>query len=118
MIGPLEPEPPIIRFIARTWMLFPQEEEYRKWFDAAGFEGIQVQYIRPQWYRGKEEYALAIAGVKPKPGVSPSPLSSDPKETLGAAMTSARRITLLGRVIVGSFLGFLFIPIACKIFYE
>ncbi|MEO8341453.1 MAG: hypothetical protein ABI604_17405, partial [Nitrospirota bacterium] len=112
MIGPLEPEQPLIRFIARTWMLFPREEEYWKWFTVAGFTNIRVQHIRPQWYRGKEEYALAIVGMKPRPGLSTTAPSSDHAEDVGATMTPLRRITLLVRVVIGSFLGFLFVPIA------
>jgi MPBQ/MSBQ methyltransferase len=112
MIGPLEPRPSVIRFIARTWMLFPREEDDRKWFTSAGFEDIQVQYIRPQWYRGKEEYAVAMVGVKPESGTFATPPSFDRRETIETGMVSARWITLFGRVAVGSFLGFLFIPIA------
>jgi hypothetical protein len=48
MIGPLEPEHPVIRFMVCTWMLFLREEEYRRWFNADGFGEIRVQYIRPQ----------------------------------------------------------------------
>ena len=111
VIGPLEPENPLVRFIARTWMLFPREQDYREWFAAAGFVDIQVQYIRPQWYRGREEYGIAIAGVKPKPGPPPD-VPSAPSETMAANMTVARRMQLAGRVLVGSFFGLLFIPMA------
>ena len=111
VIGPLGPENPLVRFIARTWMLFPREQDYREWFAAAGFVDIQVQYIRPQWYRGREEYGIAIAGVKPKPGPPPD-VPSAPSETIAANMTVARRMQLAGRVLVGSFFGLLFIPMA------
>jgi len=62
LIGPLEPQNIFARFIANTWMLFPKEEAYRQWFERAGFEDIQVHYVRPQWFRGESEYGLAIAG--------------------------------------------------------
>jgi MPBQ/MSBQ methyltransferase len=108
-IGPLEPQNPLGRFLANTWMLFPREEEYRKWFQNAGFHDIKVQYIRPHWYRGSSEYGLAISGVKPVAGESPQPappLPDPPKMTIG------RSLVLFVRVLVGSLAGFFFIPAA------
>ena len=58
-------------------VLQTRDEEYRQWFKAAGFHDIRTEYIRPQWYRGKEEYAVAISGVKRKPGTSPAGAVSD-----------------------------------------
>ena len=113
LIGPLEPQNAFARFIANTWMLFPMDEEYRMWFERAGFTDIEVRYIRPRWFRSESEYGIAIAGKKPEPGVSPIP-----ETTLNALdeeepeMTLWRWVTLIGRVIVGSLAGFLFIPIA------
>lgn len=118
MIGPLEPAQPIIRWIACTWMLFPREEDYRRWFSEAGFEDVRTLYIRPQWYRGNEEYAVAIAGMKQRPGdalACGDSRSTDPVET---AAPPARGFRLLGRVVVGSFLGFLFIPIALALYFK
>lgn len=112
LIGPLEPGNRVGRFIADTWMLFPKDEEYRNWFETAGFADVRVQYVRPQWYRGKGEYGIAIAGVKPRPGVSPAGIASDPDETGAEKMTFGRSLQLAGRILVGSLAGFLFIPIA------
>ncbi|MFN7116275.1 MAG: methyltransferase domain-containing protein [Saprospiraceae bacterium] len=113
LIGPLEPKNPFARFIANTWMLFPTEDEYRMWFERAGFEDIKIHYIRPQWFRSKSEYGLAISGRKPEPGESPLPAASvealaEPEKP----MTPLRWAQLMLRVIVGSAAGFLFIPIA------
>jgi len=35
--GPLRPRHPVGRLLADTWMLFPEDEQYRAWFAAAGF---------------------------------------------------------------------------------
>lgn len=111
MIGPLEPENKVARFIADTWMLFPSDGEYREWFRSAGFTDIKVEYIRPQWYRRKAEYGIAIAGMKYEPGVSPAqtavPIQTEPEK-----MTFGRSLQLIWRVLIGSLAGFLFIPAA------
>jgi MPBQ/MSBQ methyltransferase len=118
VIGPLEPANPIIRWIACTWMLFPREEDYRKWFQAAGFTAIRVAYVRPQWYRGRHEYAVAIAGMKRKAGLS-STIAPPVQAKLGeAAAVPAEGLSLFGRVVIGSFLGFLFIPIALAAYFK
>lgn len=111
MIGPLEPDSSIGRFFADTWMLFPSDQEYRQWFAEAGFTDIQVTYIRPQWYRRKGEYGLAIAGKKLDPGVSPGQATArvvpEPEN-----MTLGRALQLFWRVLIGSLAGFIFIPAA------
>jgi len=113
LIGPLEPQNAFARFMANTWMLFPKDEEYRTWYERAGFTDIKVHYIRPQWFRAESEYGLAIAGRKPEAGESPLPPASveamaEPEEE----MTPLRWAQLIGRVLVGSLAGFIFIPIA------
>lgn len=111
LIGPLQPANRLARFIADTWMLFPRDREYREWFAAAGFQEVRTEYVRPQWYRNRKgEYGLAIAGVKPAPGVSPAPI--DPPAPEPGKMTPGRRLLLFGRVLIGSLAGFLFIPAA------
>jgi MPBQ/MSBQ methyltransferase len=113
LIGPLEPENAFARYMANTWMLFPKDEEYRMWYERAGFTDIKVHYIRPQWYRSESEYGLAISGRKMEPGESPLPAAS--VEALAepeGEMTFWRWVQLIGRVIVGSTAGFIFIPIA------
>jgi len=112
LIGPLEPANRFGRFLADTWMLFPKDREYRDWFDTAGFTDIRVQYIRPQWYRGKGEYGIAIAGVKPRPGVSPAVPGHHPADQAEDNMTPGRWLQLAGRVLIGSLAGFIFIPVA------
>jgi MPBQ/MSBQ methyltransferase len=115
MIGPLEPDNKLARFIAETWMLFPSDHEYREWFRAAGFTDIKVEYIRPQWYRKKAEYGIAIAGMKYEPGASPvqtmnsmaASLQTEPEK-----MTLGRGFQVFWRVLIGSLAGFLFIPAA------
>ncbi len=111
LIGPLEPTNTFARLMANIWMLFPTEAQYRQWYEAAGFTDIKVHYIRPQWFRGKSEYGLAIAGRKPMPGLSPLPLKA-PTESKEAPMNLQRWLQLIWRVVVGSAAGFIFIPIA------
>jgi MPBQ/MSBQ methyltransferase len=111
MIGPLEPEQGLGRFFANTWMLFPKEQEYRRWFEEAGFTDLHVRYVRPHWFRRRSEYGLALAGRKPQAGapllpVAPLPPADEEKMTLG------RRLRLIWRVLVGSLAGFVFIPAA------
>lgn len=118
MIGPLEPAHPTIRWIACTWMLFPRDEEYRQWFKAAGFHDSRTEYIRLHWYRGKQEYAIAIAGVKPTPGPSPARAASPDEETIKAVTAPSGGLLLFSRVVIGSFLGFLFIPIALFAYFK
>lgn len=113
LIGPLEPENAFARYMANTWMLFPKDEEYRMWYERAGFTDIKVHYIRPQWYRSESEYGLAISGRKPEPGESPlSPASVEALTEPEGEMTFGRWVQLIVRVIVGSTAGFIFIPVA------
>ncbi len=58
---------------------------------------------------------FAISGVKRKPGTSPARAVSDNIKT---ATAPARGLPLFGRVIIGSFLGFLFIPIALFAYFK
>lgn len=111
MIGPLEPENAIARFMANTWMLFPREEEYLHWFREAGFQDIRVRYVKPHWVTGRGEYGIAISGVKPQPGLSPAAAAATEEET-EEKMTAGRWLQLAGRVLIGSLAGFVFIPAA------
>lgn len=110
MIGPLEPANPIGRFLAELWMLFPKEDEYWQWFREAGFEDLEVRYVKPQWVEGNGKYGIALAGRRPLQ-------SADPPEAGQAAeaddrMGLGRWILLIFRVIIGSLAGFIFIPAA------
>lgn len=113
MIGPLEPGSGLPRFLANIWMLFPKEQEYRQWFEQAGFTEIETRYIRPHWHISRSEYGIAISGVKPRPGPPPNRRSltggMDSKED---KMTTGRRLQMAARVVIGSMAGFFFIPIA------
>jgi MPBQ/MSBQ methyltransferase len=111
MIGPLRPENWLGRFLADTWMLFPEEEEYIKWFEAAGFVDLQSRYIRPNWVT-REKYGIALAGRKPQAGVSPAPLSAAKAEKRDEQMTFSRLLLFIPRLLFGSLAGFLFIPMA------
>lgn len=111
MIGPLRPRNAIARFIADAWMLFPEEAEYEKWYENAGFTDIQKKYVAPAWVN-KEKYGVAIAGRKPQPGPSPLSAAAVPQEEVAEKMTLWRRLKLAARLVLGSLAGLLFIPIA------
>ena len=112
VIGPLEPQTAWGRFLANTWMLFPEERAYRKWYRAAGFENVQVIYLDPGWWTGGEghHFALAIAGDKPLDGPTTSPTIEEPQdaetEGFGGGVYST------ARVVAGSLAGGAFIPMA------
>ncbi len=114
LIGPIDPPNALVSFAANTWMLFPKDEEYRKWFKDAGFSNITVKYVSPHWINQKDKYCISISGTKPKAGVSPiedTQVIAEPivEEAQGGIL---RNIKLIGRVIIGSTAGFVFIPIA------
>ncbi len=85
-------------------MLFPAEEEYRAWFRAAGFTGIEVRRMAPDWFGG--DFAVAVAGRKETPG--PSPVALAPPEPADARMTPRRWL----RFAAGSLAGLAFVPVA------
>lgn len=111
MIGPLRPANPVARAAADAWMLFPEEDAYVRWFEAAGFTDLKKRYIRPRWVR-KEAYGIALSGVKPQAGPSPVPLKPVKREDVRAPMTAGESVTVAARLIGGSLAGFLFIPFA------
>ena len=112
LIGPLEPTHPIGKLIANTWMLFPKDEEYRRWFAEAGFENIETVYVRPQWFDRKNEFVISIAGDKPVDVISEPRQVSEAQLPVQEAMGVSGSLMLIGRLVVGSVAGFLFIPIA------
>jgi hypothetical protein len=85
-------------------MLFPREEQYRAWFEAAGFADVEVRPLAPEWHSGA--YAVAVAGRKPAAG--PSPLELAPPEPSDARMTPRRWLRFAG----GSLAGLAFVPVA------
>lgn len=110
MIGPLRPENKLGRFLADTWMLFPEEADYRKWFKDAGFTDIETHYVAPDWVL-KEKYGIAIAGKKPQAGESPLQFG-EKAEKVDEPFTFGRALSFAGRYLVGVTAGFFFIPMA------
>ena len=110
IIGPIEPPTAWGRFLANTWMLFPQEREYREWYKQSGFEDIQVTYLDPTWYTGERHFALAISGRKPEYGPDEAPPISETTDVEEYGLAASAKT--LGRVVLGSAAGGAFIPMA------
>jgi MPBQ/MSBQ methyltransferase len=69
VVGPLPPSHRVARLLADIWMLFPSEAQYRGWFEAAGFEAIEVAHLAAPWARpGDPPFGIAVAGLKPAEG--------------------------------------------------
>eukprot|EP00245_Coleochaete_scutata_P006148 TRINITY_DN20329_c0_g1_i1.p1 TRINITY_DN20329_c0_g1~~TRINITY_DN20329_c0_g1_i1.p1 ORF type:complete len:397 (+),score=57.65 TRINITY_DN20329_c0_g1_i1:60-1193(+) len=87
LIGPVHPTHPVSRFFADVWMLFPTEEEYIKWFTAAGFSDVKLKRIGPKWYRGVRRHGLimgcSVTGVKTEDGDSPLDLGPPAEDVSG-----------------------------------
>jgi MPBQ/MSBQ methyltransferase len=119
VIGPVRPANPIARRLAETWMLFPALDEYRAWFERAGFADVEVREVAPDWYRGRggrDAYAVAVSGVKASGG--PSPLAGalgPPAEDLSAPLGLRERLRFAGRFVAGSAAGAAFVPIAAAL---
>jgi MPBQ/MSBQ methyltransferase len=108
VIGPVRPANPIARRLAEAWMLFPSEEEYLAWMQRAGFDGVEVVRLAPDWYTSDDApFAVAVAGSKPIGGASPAVLPG-PIEPPRAAPTPVR----LARFALGSLAGLGFVPLA------
>jgi MPBQ/MSBQ methyltransferase len=119
VIGPVRPAGRIARALADLWMLFPTQEQYREWFERAGFADVRLEPVAPDWYRDtRVPYAVAVSGTKPTAG--PSPLRraaagddpSAPGEDLAAPLTVAGRARAVARFVAGSLAGLAFVPIA------
>ena len=63
-MGSLQPKPRFIRMLAETFNRFPSEEQYKSWFEEAGFVDIKAAHISNPW--NAEQYALAICGTRPE----------------------------------------------------
>ncbi len=111
LIGPLRPKNPFARWVADTWMLFPEVAEYEKWYRDAGFTDIRMTFSRPSWV-AKEQYGIAIVGTKPEAGRSSVNLPPRKKESRDETHSLGRTLTGVGRLIAGSTIGGLFIPMA------
>lgn len=111
IIGPLHPQNWFARKLADTWMLFPEEEDYVGWFESAGFEQLKTKYIKPPWIRN-EKYGLAVSGMKPRR--KPESIGKNLNQQMESEDHSSfwRTLRLIGRLMIGSVAGFVFIPIA------
>jgi MPBQ/MSBQ methyltransferase len=112
VIGPVRPAGRLARALADLWMLFPELDEYRSWFERAGFADVELHPVAPDWYRDRRvPYAVAVAGVKPRPGSSPLALPP-PAEDVRAPLGPLSRARVAARFAAGSLAGAAFIPIA------
>jgi MPBQ/MSBQ methyltransferase len=112
VIGPVRPAGRIARALADVWMLFPEQDEYRAWFERAGFADVQLHPVAPDWYRDRRvPYAVAVSGTKPAAGPSPLALAP-PTEQLRAPAGPLEHVRVAARFAAGSLAGLAFIPIA------
>jgi MPBQ/MSBQ methyltransferase len=106
VMGPVRPADRIARALADLWMLFPTVDEYRTWFERAGFADVQVVPVAPGWYRDtRVPYAVAVSGVA---GAGPPELELAP----GTLEQPAGPVRTAARFAVGSLAGLAFVPIA------
>ena len=113
VIGPVRPAGRLARALADAWMLFPAEDEYRAWFERAGFTDVTLHPVAPDWYRNRRvPYAVAVTGTKPAPGPSPLALGPKPAEQLRAPLRPLERVRVAARFAAGSLAGLAFVPIA------
>jgi MPBQ/MSBQ methyltransferase len=112
VIGPVRPAGRLARALADLWMLFPELDEYRAWFERAGFADVTLHPVAPDWYRDRRvPYAVAVSGVKPRPGPSELALAP-PAEDVRAPLPPLARVRVAARFAAGSLAGAAFIPIA------
>lgn len=109
LVGPLPPSNRLTRWLSQAWMLFPPEDDYRRWYERAGFEDVRVQRFGAPW--GGEAYGIAIAGRRPADGrPAPAPAAGS-GESLDESMTLGRRLRFAGRFVAGSLAGAAFVPV-------
>jgi MPBQ/MSBQ methyltransferase len=107
VVGPLPPKRRLARLLADTWMLFPTEAEYRRWFEATGFADIEVRRFGAPWTGDSHGagYGVAIAGRSTEQG--PPAAASAPSEQVDEPWT-ARRVLRFG---AGALAGLAFVPV-------
>ena len=110
LIGPVEPPTWWGRLLSETWMLFPPLEDYRRWYEQAGFEDIRVANLNPGWYTGDVPFAISISGRKPADGPDEAPAIPEPRDEEAYGLAASAKT--VGRVLVGSAAGGAFIPMA------
>ena len=112
VVGPVQPAGRLARALADLWMLFPSVEQYRTWFERAGFADVEVVPVAPDWYRDtRVPYAVAVAGVCAAAGPSPAAVAPV-TEALDAPQNVSQRLRSAARFAVGSLAGLAFVPIA------
>jgi MPBQ/MSBQ methyltransferase len=115
IIGPVRPSNRLARKLAEAWMLFPTQQQYATWMQAAGFAQVATKELAPTWYRDRRgPYALAVRGVKTTPGPSPLQLAGPP-EDLHAALTPTQRVRVAARFVAGAAAGAAFVPIGAAL---
>ena len=112
VVGPVPPGDRILRALAELWMLFPTEDQYREWFEQAGFEDVSLVTVAPDWYRDRRSrYAVAVSGRKPVAGPSPLAFGGE-TEDLSVPLGGVReRLRFAGRFVLGSLAGAVFVPV-------
>jgi MPBQ/MSBQ methyltransferase len=111
VIGPVRPAGRLARALADLWMLFPEEREYREWFERAGFTDVTLHPVAPDWYRDRRvPYAVAVAGVRA--AGAPPPPAGPPAEDVRAPLSPGRRVRVALRFAAGSLAGAAFVPLA------
>jgi MPBQ/MSBQ methyltransferase len=111
VVGPVPPGDRILRMLAELWMLFPTEDQYREWFERAGFEDVSLVTVAPDWYRDRRSrYAVAVTGRKPVAGPSPLVPAGAP-EDLSAPLGLRGRLVFAARFVLGSLAGAVFVPV-------
>jgi MPBQ/MSBQ methyltransferase len=121
--GPLRPRHRVGRLLADTWMLFPEDEQYRAWFAAAGLVEVSAVYAAPEWHRGgPASYGIAIAGMReqavfPSPNGAAEPVAAGPPsaERVDAPLTRREKLRFAGRFVAGSAAGAAFVPVAAAL---
>ncbi|MGH2949188.1 MAG: methyltransferase domain-containing protein, partial [Solirubrobacteraceae bacterium] len=95
VVGPVRPAGRLARALADVWMLFPTVEQYRAWFERAGFEDVTLTPVAPGWYRDRRvPYAVAVAGTKAvaaHEGAASGPVAGDDRAEPAAAHDGAAR---------------------------
>ena len=112
VVGPVQPAGRLARALADLWMLFPSVEQYRTWFERAGFADVEVVPVAPDWYRDtRVPYAVAVTGVCAAAGPSHAAVAPV-TEALDAPQNASQRLRSAARFAVGSLAGLAFVPIA------
>lgn len=113
IVGPLERRNIFARWFFSSWMLFPSEADYCRWYKQAGFTNMQTAYLKPDWYNrsGESEYAIAIAGTKINSGGALVSLSSQSDSTRSLSRQSQKLVVVYSSII-GALAGLIFVPLA------